>query len=291
MTIGIGMICRDGVLLGADTEVTGWSSKTHEEKIITFECPYGKIGFVMAGNGVFAQSAIQKCQAGLRATPPERTIDKIEKILEREYRRHVFQHPSYATDPSLGYQFLIAFWSTNGSVSLFSTNQTAIRKVNGFECIGIGSDLASYLVLPMFYEGMADAEALYIAIYALARVKDSIVGCGGTSIFTNIRARDGNIGTLTTNHEGPCKEIEEYARAFDSTVHRLLLWMAATNMEEHDFVANVTEDFNQEILGIRSRWKASYEMRVRKLAEANPTFAPERIREIAHKLATRGWID
>lgn len=122
------MICREGVLLCADSEVSGWPSKTHEEKIDIFDCPYGKVGFVMAGNATLAQSAIEKCRESLTLASPEKAIRRLERILDREYRRQVFQHPNWASDPNLAYWFLVAAWSAEGKIQLYSTQETVLKK-------------------------------------------------------------------------------------------------------------------------------------------------------------------
>ena len=96
MTIAAGFVCKDGVILCADTEHTGWPSKFHESKLDHFEIPAGKIAFALAGNRSFAWCAIQKCRERLRSVAPQSVANELEQILETEYRRNVFGHPSYS---------------------------------------------------------------------------------------------------------------------------------------------------------------------------------------------------
>ena len=65
-------------------------------KLEVFDCPGGQVAFALAGNSAFAWSAIQKLKARLEATPPGETITIAERVLEKEYRRHVLSHPDHA---------------------------------------------------------------------------------------------------------------------------------------------------------------------------------------------------
>jgi hypothetical protein len=181
MTIAAGFVCREGVLLCADTEHTGWSAKFHESKLGEFEIPGGKLAFALAGNTSFAWSVMQKCRRLLQTVPPEKTLSELERILDREYRRNVLSNPG--RDQNYHYWLLIAIWSPGHRVRLYATNETAIREVTTFDCIGIGRELADYLIRPCFTSLMPERLALPLAAYALAGVKESITGCGGMSVY------------------------------------------------------------------------------------------------------------
>ena len=97
MTIAAGFVCEEGVLLCADTEPTGWSSKFHGSKVEHFEIRGGKIAFALtAANSHLAWSAIQKCRDRLQAVVPKDVVVELEQILDAEYRRQVLTHPSYS---------------------------------------------------------------------------------------------------------------------------------------------------------------------------------------------------
>ena len=98
MTIAAGLLHRDGVLLCADTEQTGWAMKLHAAKLGHFAHPAGKVAWAYAGNVNFAVSAIQKCRRRLEAAAPTDTLGELEAVLDEEYRRNVLSHPGYATD-------------------------------------------------------------------------------------------------------------------------------------------------------------------------------------------------
>ncbi len=275
MTIAVGVLCQDGVLLCADTEHTGWTSKSHDSKLEDFEVKNGKVCFALSGNSSLAWSAIEKCKRHLHGQPSNNLLDNIEDILDKEYRRNVLSHPDYS---NLDYQFLIALWRENDGIELYSTTMTALRRVRGFECIGIGAELASYLIRPG-YNSPFLKDAVALTAYVLACVKENISGCGGMSVYRMIR-KDGEIGTLTNIHDGPCRDVEEYARVHDFSVRRLLLWMADTQTEDKHFEQNVTEVFLKELFSQRREWSRMRKNREKELADRNPHLTPAQIRAV-----------
>ena len=190
-------MCKEGVLLCADTEHTGWSSKFHGSKLEHFEIPGGKIAFAFAAaNSHLAWSAIQKCRDRLQAVAPKDPIVELEQVLDAEYRRHVLSHPSYS---DVAYQLLVAVCTPPERAALYVTSETCLRRVDDFECIGIGQELASFIIRPTFLRFMPQQKALSLAAYALVAVKESIRGCGGMSIYLLLE-NDGRVGTLS--HDG-----------------------------------------------------------------------------------------
>jgi hypothetical protein len=104
-------------------------------------------------------------------------------VLSKEYRRTVYSHPARASDWTLPYWFLISFWRPGHRVSLFATEQTTLRSVLDCECIGIGRNLADYLIRPALREDMGEDDVLLLASYTLALIKNHVPGCGGSRSF------------------------------------------------------------------------------------------------------------
>lgn len=190
MTIAAGFSCSDGVLLCADTEHTGWTAKSHHSKVDHFEVPGGKVCFALAGASTLAWCAIQKCKKRLHADASSDLIADLESILDDEYRRNVLGHPNFN---SLDYSLLVSVWTQNEGARLFATTATAMTQVREFHCIGIGGELASYLIRSGF-QNLSLKSATALAAYTLGSVKDSISGCGGMSIYVLLR-NDGSVGS------------------------------------------------------------------------------------------------
>jgi 20S proteasome alpha/beta subunit len=189
MTIAAGFVHKDGVLLCSDTQQEGGAIKIHSPKIGVFNCPGGKLGFALAGNVRFAISTIQTCAQQLRQTEASNTISVLEAVLDREYRRLVYQHPDYGKDESIPYWLLISFWSSqSNTTSLFMTEGHAlVSSFESFQAIGSGFELATVLARPFIYDEMKEEESLILAAYVLARVKDNVPGCGGDSQFVSMK--------------------------------------------------------------------------------------------------------
>ena len=249
MTIAAGILHSGGVLLCADTQHEAGAMKIHAPKIGHFDCPGGKIGFAFAGNSAFAISAIQKVSRKLQAASPKDTIGEIEKTLEKEYRRVVFAHPNQSTDWTLPYWLIVAYCEPDRGVSLFATQEVTVRSVVDSECIGIGRDLANYLVRPWYQPGMTESDALLLAAYMLSQVKRHVPGCGGQSQFLSIR-NNGTIGFCSSIN---LEHIEHHSSSYDVLAHRLLFAMASVG-DEAEFEM-VLKEFTSRVRLMRSGWK------------------------------------
>jgi 20S proteasome alpha/beta subunit len=275
MTMAAGFLCNDGVLLCADTEHTGWAAKSHHSKVEHFEVSGGKVCFALSGASALAWSAIQKCRRQLQATPSNDLLTDVETILDAEYRRNVLGHPNYT---SFDYSLLIGIWTPDERPQLYFTTATAITEVKDFQCIGIGGELASYLIRPGF-NGLTLKSATALAAYTLGSVKDSISGCGGMSIYVLLR-NDGAIGVLTSEHDGATKEVEKYAKVFDFQIKRLLLWMADLQGEDIHFERNVSNLMVQPIKDKHSEWVQAYKKKERQFAAVNPHLQPDEVKQM-----------
>jgi hypothetical protein len=281
VTIAAGFVCEEGVLLCADTEHTGWTSKFHDSKLDHFEIPGGKIAFALAGHSSFAWSAIQKCRDRLQGVAPQDIVVELEQLLETEYRRHVLGHPNYS---DVGYELLIAVWTPPERVALYVTSETCIRKVDSFECIGIGRELASFIIRPTFLRLMPERKALSLAAYALVEVKESISGCGGMSVYLLLQ-NDGNVGTLTSLHQGKCEQLEGYSKAYDFIARELLMALADEDTEDSDFERYLTEIFNQRILEVRHKWTKERQAKESEFAALNPHLTPKEAKQMLRQLS------
>jgi hypothetical protein len=68
-------------------------------------------------------------------------------------------------------------------VHFIKTSDTAVRRGDSFESIGIGAELARYIGTKLFRGGMSVDEGALLAAYVLHEVKNNVVGCGGSSLI------------------------------------------------------------------------------------------------------------
>jgi hypothetical protein len=223
MTIAAAFAYRGGILLCSDTQQEGGTTKIHGAKIGVGKCPGGTLAFAFAGNTRFAKSAIQKSVVRARKTEPERTIEQLEVVLDREYNRAVYKHPDYGKNDAIPYQLLICYWErSSGKTSLFVTNDHIMQGCfERFQAIGFGFELANVLARPFMYDSMGEEECLILAAYVLARVKENVPGCGGESQF--VAVRDNGEYEMVAGIK--LDQIATVAAAYDKAAHSLLFSM------------------------------------------------------------------
>lgn len=271
MTIAAGFACLDGVMLCADTEVSTWQSKTHESKLEFVEFNGGKAIFAYAGHVRFAKCAIQKCKRRLESLDGEDALTEIELILDYEYRRNVLGHPDQSTNSSLHYELLFGLLAQGDRARLYVTSQTAVQEISSWAPIGIGCDLAQHLIQRGSPESITDAVKL--AAYALSEIKESVPGCGGMSIYMLLK-NDGRHGVVTSIHDGPCKELQEFARHYDFITRELLMQLCNEDATDEHCERYLAQTFAQRILNVRRKWSASWRCREEEFLRLNPHLSP-----------------
>jgi hypothetical protein len=162
MTIAAGFMHKSGIILCSDTQQEGGATKYHGPKAGIIDIPYGKIAFAFAGSSDFATTAIQSCGSRLKSVAPDDTIRVLTEEVESEYRRLIFSHPCYATDPNLPYWLLIALWQkATDTCSLWVTQEHSLHSCfESFRAVGIGTDLANVLMRPFITDRLSELEAL-----------------------------------------------------------------------------------------------------------------------------------
>ena len=287
MTIAAGLLCREGVLLAADTEHTSWQTKSHASKIEIIPFQDGKVGLAGAGNTAFVSSAIRKFRDALTRTKTTDPLAIIESVHEKEYRRNVLKHPNHATEQDLHYWFLIGLWRGD-KTKLYVTSLTAVADVAGFDCIGVGEPLASHIIGPAYSTGMQYSEALPIVAYALAHVKEHVRECGGVTTVRFI-ANDGSEGAVFSEPgSSVCSEVERYAKGYDFLTKRLLIHITDPTKDEQYFEANLQNLFVTDVMRLFREVHADRKKREAEIAANNPQLSPDRAKTLAVQLSM-GW--
>jgi hypothetical protein len=170
-------------------------------------------------------------------------------------------------------------WSPGEPPRLYVTSQTALQQIDGYECIGIGDYLAHYLIRPSFTVGMAEKEALSLCAYALTGIKDYVSGCGGMSVYLLLQ-NDGKVGLLTSLHDGPCEQLQQYSHTYDFTTRQLLMALVNEDADDADFERYLTEVFNKTLLKVRSEWTRARQEREAKFSAVNPHLTPSEAKRL-----------
>lgn len=178
MTIALGVLASNGVVLAADTEMSwGDARKTEGSKIVVIE--NAGLAIAGAGDGGFIDALSQELQHTIVRSTSDKISDigrAIQANLVRFYREHILPW----NDPQLDVSLLIALERGERRV-LWVTHKTTLRP-SVCAAIGMGSAEADSLLVQLFgltktpYIDIAVAQAT--AAYIAYVVKDRVPGCG-----------------------------------------------------------------------------------------------------------------
>jgi hypothetical protein len=200
MTIGIGFASDGGLLLCADTKVSG-AIKENQSKIDlrVSSNGYCRIAFVMSGIDLnFPKSAVEKCWEFVQgvdfATDSMDTVAQaVEESLSGFYERYILHHPD--RQPNAPYlQILVGIWLRN-ETRLYVSYETLFRRVDTYECIGSAAYLAKYLIQQYrkANPGQFDIEdAKLMATVAVRSAIEYDESCGGSPELLTI-TKDGMV--------------------------------------------------------------------------------------------------
>ena len=190
MTLVAGFRFNDGVLLCSDTQMEGYTIKTHGPKLCQADFPGGHVSITFAGNARKAESAISACVRRLRMLGPHDDVfSALETVVEKQYRKLVHQDPEIKTNEWLHYWLTFAIWvERDKRVYLWTTNDVALNEPTvDFVCHGVGLELAHYIIDPLFGHEMTEEEAFFLAVYMMCRASDNVQGIGGNAHFLSVR--------------------------------------------------------------------------------------------------------
>jgi len=185
MTICIGILANDGIVLAADREEGDGYLKTDQGKIAwKFRGiqPIGASGITGAGVGPYLDEIANKLNDVFTddAEGSENVVGpKLCDAHRSYYEQTVLPFPS-SDRPD--YELLVACYG-QGIKCIWSTCRMAFTKVHDYEAVGVGAKVAKtwlgrlYDRIPAFY-------AAKLAAYVIYQVNRSVGGCGlGTDIL------------------------------------------------------------------------------------------------------------
>jgi hypothetical protein len=188
MTIALGIVASDGVILAADTQETyAGLFKLDQGKILAaagtpLEKQVGGFGVTGAGSSVHLDSISQElCSAYLdaKSREPDVVHTLVKGRVSNFYREHIVpcsQLPEYER-PSM--QLLVGFHSGNWN-RLWTTDKSVVRLCR-YGAVGIGAAHANHMLSRLCPETMDVTRAVALAAYVLYYVKRHVDGCGNQS--------------------------------------------------------------------------------------------------------------
>jgi 20S proteasome alpha/beta subunit len=197
MTIALGFLCADGIVLGVDSQYSGGASKTSGQKIFPIQQNERfSVTLATAGHVGIAKRAVQKFtsalikRVGVNSASLTEMQDILEDVLCEIHAKHVYSAPADER-ATVDFWMLMAVW-TPTEIGLFRTDVTAVTRVQERACIGVGSYLGDYLMdlLCHYAPVMRVEEVKPIVAYVIKCAKGFIEGCG-LNTFIRVLSRDG----------------------------------------------------------------------------------------------------
>jgi len=171
MTIGIGLICKDGIALGSDslTETEGNLKRHDLEKISLFEFGDLVCGIVQAGRTAQSMECVRLTRAATEAHPPKTANDFVGAVTDAA--RLVRRHSSSLGDPTLTehkFDLIVAIWGTQPCIyTLNHLSCLCTPEPDGTAFIGSGDTLADYLLRGIPFNTKTVFEGVAAAAYAV----------------------------------------------------------------------------------------------------------------------------
>lgn len=227
MTVAAGLVCHNGVVLAADTEVTylGGTGKLYESKIFSINREAGCY-LTYTGDPEFAKELVDRLRERIEK---QHDPELIKLAIKGEYSDMLNeQRGTGDVEENIPAWFLVTIRKDirdQGKLHDYKTDLYMVRgkrffQVEKYAALGIGEEMATAVFEPL-YLGLSTRENVYIAIYAIHKVKRAIQGVGGTTTIIEIL----NDASLPFGDFGKeeVRRIEEEFDFLDDAVRPLLI--------------------------------------------------------------------
>jgi hypothetical protein len=248
MTIALGFMCTDGIVLAADRELSTPTVKIDGPKAWIFaypreaEDPQLRVCLVGAGDYAFIKFAAEQLDDLLMKWVAQHgapTIDDVKDVIQTVimdvHHEHLYPIGQPHERPAI--DLLIGLWLKSGRMRLARTSLTAVTKVWNYEAVGIGSDLANFLVRRFYADRIPISSAMFWASYVLMHAKKYVPGCGGPSDVIAM-FKSGTTGALK---KGTIATYEQFATEFEAAIHPAFMGGADESVKQDLFMQCVDE--------------------------------------------------
>jgi hypothetical protein len=260
MTIAGGMVCKDGVLVYADTEWTASTMKIQRGKHWALGGGSGEFKCVIAGAGDedYLRLAIQTFWAELNTSGKKdlRTGDAIDAL--RNSINAVYTNQIYPDPKGAGKEFgmVVGISTPQDKPMLLKTVGTGILLSDSYEYVylGAGMEMGMYLTSRLHVSGMPIATGELMAAFILWEVKQHIKTCGGDTVIYKLD----DAGNMQYRAEGDIRDFQDHFSSIDRQVQRIRVHTA--NLESSN------DEFEAKLAGFSDDLRALRKVRLEKLS-------------------------
>jgi hypothetical protein len=192
MTIAAGFLCRDGIVICADTQETyGDLLKINAPKIIlkpgNMAASPRRAVFAGAGHGPLIDKLAEVAWATVQALPSSAELEVVAATIEASIKETHEEFGRIFQSGQMPQAELIYGINCSGRMGLYRAIGPIVNPIDNHACIGIGQYLADYITDRMALQMADSAWSELLSIYLLEQAKEYISGCGGESHVVTIR--------------------------------------------------------------------------------------------------------
>jgi len=181
MSIAAAIVCKDGIVLCADSQETlDQYFKVHKPKLVELPLvsPDLKVVVVGAGDGMFIDVLIEKISEKIDlAIPNEGAVQGAIDLAVKEVCASNW--PLYATQSDRPQARLLVGVKAVDGLSLFDVATPMVTVADRYTFIGCGYDLALYKAKQVFRPELPAEISAKLLVHILAIVKENVEFCGG----------------------------------------------------------------------------------------------------------------
>lgn len=257
MTIAIGLLARDGIVVAADSQVTIGSGKVSQGKM---RAGFNTDGDANTGSCVIASAGLvgytDSCAGLLTRTfsadkgrGGAKLKEAFEANLKKFNRDHVLPFAKYPAEDRPYVEFIIAT-ERNHQLALWHTTHTVVSDGAPYAAIGCATQHALAILKNLYRLPMLDLwQSVLLAAYVLFQVKESDIYCGGhTDIYYIRNDRFGVINRRLTDRVDAA--LSEYGAVIEANTFRAVVGGApSTRASEASKVRMLFKRFVRELSG------------------------------------------
>lgn len=204
MTIALGLIAEDGIVIAADRQETEGDQKTDQGKIDSaWTLPDGALLVTGAGNGPYIDSVSRQLKqyfSGTEERDEDALTENFTAIHRAFYSETVLPFANYHPHERPDYELLLGC-STNRRCSLWYSQKLALNLAEGFRAVGIGASAAESFLKKFYVLRLPLKIAVSLAVFVIHQVKNSVEGCGFETDVLCIGNRVPRIPLRVSPHE------------------------------------------------------------------------------------------
>jgi 20S proteasome alpha/beta subunit len=209
LTIALGLVAHDGVVIAADRQSTEGGHKKPQRKIESlWALSVGALLVSGAGTASYIETMTQRLRFAFGTTQSRDSADgmteEFRAVHSAFYSEAVLPFAPYEFQQRPDYELLFGC-STDKRHLLWYSEKLTLNQVDGFRAVGVGASAAEALLSKFYVTNLPLKVAIALAAYVVYEVKNSVEQCG---FETDVLFTQSGMPPARVSPE-PLKEMEE----------------------------------------------------------------------------------